>query len=265
MGKRSSFVSAWTSAAVTAALAFGFGGTGPAQATVNLVQNGDFTLTPLSSPGGYLCQTGVSTNCTTEKTNVTDWLSTCTSDCGVSSTAASLLFNGTNGGAFNGNRGLWAFTGLAGYTGNYVAIDGDPKYSSAIYQTIDGLTVGTRYNVTFEQAAAQQNTLNGATTEWWGVSLGGVTQNSTTMDNPSHSFVGWYAQTLQFTATATSEVLNFQGHGTPGGEPPIALLADVSVLAAPEPSTWAMMALGFVGLGLAGSRRFRKRVVPFAA
>jgi hypothetical protein len=35
-------------------------------------------------------------------------------------------------------------------------------------------------------------------------------------------------------------------------------------LSVPEPSTWAMMALGFAGLGFAGCRKQRKEV-PLAA
>jgi hypothetical protein len=40
---------------------------------------------------------------------------------------------------------------------------------------------------------------------------------------------------------------------------------DNIVLAAPEPSTWAMMIIGFAGLGYAGWRRTRSPIAAFAA
>jgi hypothetical protein len=44
--------------------------------------------------------------------------------------------------------------------------------------------------------------------------------------------------------------------GTPGGDPPF------GATAVPEPSTWAMLLLGFAGLGYAG---FRRSKVPIGA
>ena len=41
--------------------------------------------------------------------------------------------------------------------------------------------------------------------------------------------------------------------GTSNG-PPFSLLDNVSLTAVPEPSTWAMLLLGFAGLGYAGYR-----------
>ncbi len=62
---------------------------------------------------------------------------------------------------------------------------------------------------------------------------------------------------------STSELLNFMALGT--GVPPVALLADVSLNAVPEPETWAMMLAGFAGLGLIGFRRARKTRVAASA
>jgi hypothetical protein len=72
------------------------------------------------------------------------------------------------------------------------------------------------------------------------------------------SFSGWLPVNLTFTANSTSELLSFLAVGTPSGNlPPFALLDGVSLTAVPEPSTWAMMLLGFGGLGYAAYRRRR--------
>ena len=228
----------------------------PGQAAVNLVTDGEFLATSLSSPGGYLCNAGSFGPCTFS--NLTDWNSTCQSSCGDGATPASLLFPGTNGVAFNNYNGLYSASD-APLGGNTVAIDGDPVYRASIFQTVGGLTAGNKYTVTFQQAGAQQYGLSGATTEYWEVALGAGAQNSTTMNNASMGFTGWFSQSLTFTATAASEVLSFTSYGAPGGEPPIALLADVSLTAVPEPSTWALMVLGFAGLGFAAYRRTKGR------
>ena len=66
-------------------------------------------------------------------------------------------------------------------------------------------------------------------------------------------------QTFYFTADATSEVLSFLAIGTPisPSVPPFSLLDSVSMMAVPEPSTWATMVVGFGGLGFAAYRRRR--------
>ena len=218
-------------------------------ARANLVLNGDFALTSLSSPGGFICQSGSA--CVS---NVTDWSSTCNSGgCGNGATVASLLFSGTSGSAFNGNIGLASVTDPAD-SSNYIAIDGDATYTATLSQTIAGLTPGAVYQLQFSQAAAQQNDNSGDTTEQWQVAFGSQTQNSTLMDNPSRSFTAWNAQTMQFTASAASEVLTFMALGTPGGEPPVVLLADVSLIqGVPEPASLAL--IGGALLCLVGARK----------
>jgi hypothetical protein len=155
---------------------------GPAVAGPNLVQNGQFLSTSLSGSGGYVCNT-VSSSCTSA---VTDWGANCssTNQCGNGGTPLSLLFAGSGGSAFNGNIGLNVFLPNSPDGGNMIGDDGDATYRAPVFQTINGLTVGTTYDLTFYQASAQQSGFGSSTTEQWQVSLGGNTQDSTTMSTP---------------------------------------------------------------------------------
>ena len=138
--------------------------------------------------------------------------------------------------------------------------------STLLEQTVTGLTAGQEYALTFEWAAAQQTGFSGATTDQWVATLGTQTESTIVVTNPSNGFTGWMDATLYFTATGTSELLTLDGVGiclagscgeTESGAPPFALIDSVALNAVPEPSTWAMMLLGFAGLGYAGFRRRR--------
>ena len=143
--------------------------------------------------------------------------------------------------------------------GNFVEADGLTTYSSAISQTINGLTVGTRYNVSFDQAAGQQAGFKGPTTEGWQVSLSDKTQTQTQTSSlfslPQGGVGQWQAQVLTFTATATSEVLSFLAVGTPNGAPPISFLDGVSMTVVPEPASMALLGAGLIGFGVTRLRR----------
>jgi hypothetical protein len=82
------------------------------------------------------------------------------------------------------------------------------------------------------------------------------------VDVASRGFTGWMTGSMTFTATSASELLESVSLGAPSGQPPVALLDGVSLTgltgAAPESGTWAMMGLGFAGLGLVAYRRRRK-------
>jgi hypothetical protein len=144
--------------------------------------------------------------------------------------------------------------------------------STLLEQTVSGLTPGKAYTLTFEWAAAQQTGFNGDTTDQWVATLGTQTQSTVVVTNPSGGFTGWMTATLHFTATDASELLTLDGVGTclagscgetESGAPPFALIDSVA-LNTPEPSTWAMMLLGFAGLGYAGLRRRRQSAISVA-
>ena len=154
--------------------------------------------------------------------------------------------------------------------GNFVEADGDPNFRGSFGQTIDGLTPGMTYAVSFSQAAGQQVGFSGATFNQWEVSLGSETLFSSVMNlpgpngqpvNPQPGDVfPWEAQTLYFVADAASDVLTFLANGGPNtmSLPPIAFLDGVSMTAVPEPSAVTMWVMGVGLLGL-GAARMRQR------
>jgi hypothetical protein len=236
----------------------------------SLVQNGDFSATSLSSPGGYF---GSGSSCVS---NVTDWVTEPSfyngNSCGSGGTPLSLLFNGTNGTAFNAGNGLYGMMDLAGYTGNYAADDGDPNFSAPFAQQINGLTVGATYTLTFYQAAAQQESSSPfGTSDNWDVSLSSTlfgfptsgpyafqtSDTMTVLSTSSTHYTPWTLQTMTFTAPSVTDYLNFFAVGS--GVPPVALLADVSLTqtVAPEPGYLPILGVGL--LGLFAVSRWRKR------
>jgi hypothetical protein len=219
----------------------------PARAGIQLVTNGDFDNT--TNGGGQL---GYNTNATGWTTDGYNFLFTPGSadTTGVDGKDGALELWGPNDGSSNGLPA----TGPSG--GNFVAADGAFEVG-AIQQTIDGLTPGEQYTLTFNWAGAQQEGFNGATTEQWQVSLGSETQDTIVVDNPNHGFSGWMSETMYFTADSASEVLSFLAVGTPNGEPPFALLDGVSMEAGtPEPGTLVLFLGGF---GAIAALRMRAR------
>jgi hypothetical protein len=128
--------------------------------------------------------------------------------------------------------------------GNFIAMDGAFQ-TSAVKQTITGLTVGQVYALKFYWAAAQQQGFSGATTESVTVTLGTQAFTTSTYNLASQSFSGWMQQTFDYTATSTSETLSFLANGTPNGEPPFVLINGADLGLIPDFSNW----LVFAGFG----------------
>lgn len=229
----------------------------------NLLTNPGFETTSFGATTGYVCTTNPTSGGGTCASAVTGWgvngdgggnASTQTTPFAPqsswndhpSSYTAWVVLPGTN--TFNNGFGFTTQPGVSPNGGNYIALDGDPTYASSIWQTINGLSVGAQYTLTFWQAAAQQGGTTGATTERWSVSFGSSTQLSTIMNNASGGTVAWNQQTMTFTATATTQTLNFFSVGTPAGQPPVVLLDGVSLIAVPEPVSAALLGTGILAL-----------------
>ena len=157
--------------------------------------------------------------------------------------------------------------------GNFAALDGDFQ-TEALTQTITNLTVGDTYTLSFNYAFGQQSGFPQSVTESLTASIdsfsvtlpsafSGCDSNGDNCTggylNPEHGFSGWSTYSTAFVAGATTETLSFLAAGSKQ-VPPFALISDVSLTGSvPEPSTWAMMLIGFVGLGYAGFRSSRRK------
>jgi hypothetical protein len=222
----------------------------------DLVSNGGFETTTLTGSSQFSdYYTGnVVADWTTSGYNFIFFPGTATTTGAANQYGGALTLYGPGNGVANGYAD--SPTG-----GNYVAADG-AYIVAPIQQTLTGLVVGQRYAVGFDWAAAQQTGFNGKTTELWQVSLGGETHSTPVWDNANHGFKPWSHATIDFTATATSEVLSFLAVGTPNGEPPFSLLDGVTTTAVPEPASWALM-IGGLGL-IGGALRARRRGIVAA-
>lgn len=152
-----------------------------------------------------------------------------------------------------------SFNTLSPNGGNFVALDGDQdptvNVQGGISQIINGLTVGQQYQLTFNWGAAQLANRTGPTTEQLHIQFGSSAADTAILAIGSQGFSGWQTATMLFTATGVSQTLSFLSVGTPEGLPPMAVLDGVSLTAVPEPTTWAMMLVGFGGLGAIIRRR----------
>jgi choice-of-anchor C domain-containing protein len=90
------------------------------------------------------------------------------------------------------------------------------------------------------------------------------------VSNTNLTNMGWINYSFLFTATSNSETLTFTSTttGNSGNSTyPTAFgpaLDNVTIAAVPEPSTWAMMLLGFLGLGFVAYRRKSHSILRIA-
>src|SRR3984957_18551792 len=176
---------------------------------------------------------------------------------------------------------LWGNSRDASPEGNYFYGVDSTYHPSALTQEIGGLIDGHPYTLTFDYAAAQQFDYDGNTIDDWDVTLGGQTIATTNINLHSHAFSGWETESVTFTYEGDGGLLSFVNNGMGGcnsdfkdcapidprasGGPPFSLLDGVSLTgSAPEPSTWAMMVIGFAGLAYAGFRNRRRAAISVA-
>ena len=220
----------------------------------NLVVNGDFEQTSMADSQGNFTPEQMTAS------NVSGWSTNGYNFIFGANTATTVGSNGIygqltlyDGSAVSGG----AVLGSSPTGGHFVGADGAFDVD-AISQTLNGLTRGSNYAVSFDWAGAQQSGYNSPTTEQWQVSLGNETLSTAIANNLNHGFTGWMHQTLVFQATGPSEVLSFLSNGTPTGEPPFALLDGVSATDVPEPASLAFLALG---AGIVSVLAFRRRAM----
>jgi hypothetical protein len=159
---------------------------------------------------------------------------------------------------------------------NYIAQDAY-YHPGAIQQDVS-LTHDQSYDLNFWWATGQQVNFNGNTYDQWQVSLGGSVLTTTGLTkNPNHSSTPWVDYDYKFVWGGASglTLLSFRdicngissdpgacdGSVDTSNGPPFSLLDNVSLrTTVPEPSTWAMILIGFAGLGYFGVRGRAKTV-----
>jgi hypothetical protein len=116
---------------------------------------------------------------------------------------------------------------------------------------LSGLTAGQRYALSFDTVSAIIVPAEPFTVSAFGGSLVGYTPGS-----------AYTTDTLIFTPSTSSGSIVFAGSYIGGNA--ASAIDNLSVSSIPEPSTWAMMILGFVGVGFMAYRRKAKPALRFA-
>jgi hypothetical protein len=151
------------------------------------------------------------------------------------------------GNARDGNQWL-----VLGETGQ----GGPSTIDYTIQQTINGLTAGTTYNLTFSLSSELDGTTVAEVSALSGSSTGA--QNFTAPASGGQFWGVWGDFTYSFLATGTSATIQFKDLAVEfpnNGDVGLDNVALDVRGAVPEPSTWAMMLIGFAGLGYMAFRR----------
>jgi PEP-CTERM motif len=141
--------------------------------------------------------------------------------------------------------------------------------SATTNQWIVALTTVASGGLQISYNTGPYDPIYGQTSQYYSTDPNASIAASELMTVPYQGTVGWEYVSVNLTADATTELLSFLAWGDNGSTvnlPPIAFLSGVDSPPGlvPEPSTWAMMIIGFVGLGFMGRRQMKKRAVATA-
>lgn len=118
-----------------------------------------------------------------------------------------------------------------------------------IKQDISGLSIGTTYQVNFEQSISWSNNAGQGAGGYWDVGFGSEVRQSEFMANPGSGVAfGWQNQSLLFTATAATQTLRFQSVPAVSGDRLSIGLDGVSISAIPIPAAVWLFGSGIFGL-----------------
>jgi hypothetical protein len=129
-----------------------------------------------------------------------------------------------------------------------------------LMNVVSGFTTGLSFYYSSPAAPGSVTVwsgLNGTGTELADIILPTTPEGGTGCNTSYCPWVG-----MGFTFSGTAESVDFSGSTDEIGFS--AITVGSASLTAPEPSTWAMMVVGFVGLGLAGCRAKRKNIALVA-
>lgn len=141
--------------------------------------------------------------------------------------------------------------------GTWVGMGSDIDFIESFSQTLNGLTLGGTYSVSWfagnfgaagPYGYVQPNAINVLIN---GLSIGAGSTHSIGSD--------WYAESASFIAGATSQTLSFQLATSAKSYMSIDGIAVTAVSAVPEPETYAML---LAGLGLIGAVARRRNAKP---
>jgi hypothetical protein len=162
--------------------------------------------------------------------------------------------NNFNGWTFAGGAYLAEQTNPAGVTtGNGALLLNE---NGGVGTNIVGLVVGQKYDISLllwgDNRPGQPYVFN--------ISIGPNSWTTPGVDGNPGSNLGTI-ENYVFTATGTSETLKLsQGSATEASP----IVDNISIAAIPEPSTWAMLLLGFAGVGFMAYRRKSKPALMVA-
>ena len=158
---------------------------------------------------------------------------------------AGLTFN--NGSGIQSNGSAWGFAAAPDGVQTAFLQSYNGQSQGVITQQITGLTSGQSYTLTFDIANRPNYAVDPLSVSVGTSSLGTFTPGST----------AWTTETASFVASITgTETITWSVGASPNADADIGL-DDVSISSVPEPAAWALMLIGFAGLG--GALRLRRQ------